>query len=246
MDTTVIKARFDVVSFGGYKGHEFIASYTSTDYLIFRFVGESGVPLVRQMPWFKEPQRKIVAMDFDPSARLLCCITADLSVVIIPIYFIMLRQSNIDPPAGPGLAFADEPDDPLGNWVSGKNHWFNIKPDKFKGQQKRSNSKTSNHDDLHDATIIKTTTKSNPTKVTNCIWWNSWGIGSDYVIFSSVSGSIRFLDLRTHESVRIKCKYPVLKMDIIVDPGKAFKYLLLHTPKNGTLKLLLEQKNQPQ
>jgi hypothetical protein len=37
---------------------------------------------------------KVVAMTFDPTAQKLLCITVNRTIVIIPIYFIMLRKQE--------------------------------------------------------------------------------------------------------------------------------------------------------
>ena len=48
---------------------------------------------MRQIPWFKEPGLKIMAMSFNKSGQLCMCVTNDLTIVLIPIYFMMLKQS---------------------------------------------------------------------------------------------------------------------------------------------------------
>jgi alpha-tubulin suppressor-like RCC1 family protein len=84
----------DVVAQGGYLGHEFLALYCSNDHFIFRHVGESGVPLVRRLPWLKDPAKKITAMAFNPTAQWLLCVTHDRHIVLIPIYFIMFKNQE--------------------------------------------------------------------------------------------------------------------------------------------------------
>lgn len=66
----------------------------NSDTLIFRFVGDSGVPLVRQMPWtFKDqPDKRIINMAFNPTAQWLMILAADATVVLVPIYFLMCKK----------------------------------------------------------------------------------------------------------------------------------------------------------
>lgn len=69
----------------------------ATDYLIFRHVGESGVPFVRMMAWFKDPNLRIVGMSFNHSAQWLVCVASDMSIFVLSIYFMMVRGSAVQP-----------------------------------------------------------------------------------------------------------------------------------------------------
>lgn len=41
--------------------------------------------------------KRVVAMDFNPTAQLLCCVTGDSTVVLIPVYFLMRRRAEANP-----------------------------------------------------------------------------------------------------------------------------------------------------
>jgi len=43
------------------------------------------------------------------------------------------------------------------------------------------------------------------------------------VIISSFSGSLRFVNVKTYEVVRVKTKHPIIKMDLMIESGKSFK-----------------------
>lgn len=60
-------------------------------------MGESGVPLVRMMAWFKDPNLRIVGMAFNHSAQWLVCVTTDMSIFVLSIYFMMVRGSLVQP-----------------------------------------------------------------------------------------------------------------------------------------------------
>jgi len=63
------------------------------DFLLFRYVGESGIPLVKQIPWYKESGMKLMWICFNKSGQWCMCVTKDLTIVLIPIYFIMLKTN---------------------------------------------------------------------------------------------------------------------------------------------------------
>lgn len=87
--------KIKLINQGGYKGHEFFAMYTNNNYLIFRYLGDNtGIPLVKQLPWFIEPNKSISALCFNPTAQWLVCITNDLSIALLPIYFFMCKSSS--------------------------------------------------------------------------------------------------------------------------------------------------------
>ena len=39
------------------------------DYLLFRHLGETGVPMVRHLAWFKEPNKKVISLSLSLSPR---------------------------------------------------------------------------------------------------------------------------------------------------------------------------------
>jgi len=88
-------------------------------------------------------------------------------------------------------------------------------------------------------------------KVTDCIWWHS-SSGHDFGtntislpkaraslwapspgIISSETGTIRFVNLSTGDVTRVKCKHPVLKMDLVADPDKQFTVRFDRLPRGG-------------
>jgi alpha-tubulin suppressor-like RCC1 family protein len=97
LDYSTIPAQISIAAQGGYEGNAYFALYTTNNYLIFRHVGESGVPLVRMMSWFKDPNLKIVGMAFNHSAQWLVCVTSDMSIFVLSIYFMMVRDNMMQP-----------------------------------------------------------------------------------------------------------------------------------------------------
>jgi hypothetical protein len=49
------------------------------------------------MPWFKDPNLKIVGMAFNHSAQWLVCVTTDMSIFVLSIYFMMVRENMAHP-----------------------------------------------------------------------------------------------------------------------------------------------------
>lgn len=114
---------------------------------------------------------------------------------------------------------------------------------------------------ISDVTVIRSASHPNPSQVTHCKWWRTWS-GEDYgvftfltrsdlmtllttsfvVIIASFSGSLRFVNVRSHEVTRIKTKHPIVKIDLMIDPGKSFKYLIIHTHQGGYWQLPIERK----
>lgn len=80
-------------------------------------------------------------MDFNPTARWLLCVTADLTVVVIPIYFIMVKAADEKSESGKyvwifdvishyrdeGKAWAEEQES-VSSWVMGRSYWFSRAP----------------------------------------------------------------------------------------------------------------------
>jgi hypothetical protein len=64
------------------------------DNLFFRFVGESGVPVIRQVAWYNEPSMRIMGMAFDPTAQWCMVVTTDMTIVLIPIYYMMMKKDS--------------------------------------------------------------------------------------------------------------------------------------------------------
>lgn len=57
------------------------------------------------------------------------------------------------------------------------------------------------------------------TKISKCLWWQTLDRKRDFVIISSLSGSVKFVDLNTRESKRVKCRVPILDMRMVQDSG---------------------------
>ena len=53
--------------------------------------------MARMMAWFKDPMLRIVGMAFNHSAQWLVCVTTDMSIFVLSIYFMMVRD-NMSPP----------------------------------------------------------------------------------------------------------------------------------------------------
>eukprot|EP01118_Nematostelium_gracile_P007500 TRINITY_DN2449_c0_g1_i3.p1 TRINITY_DN2449_c0_g1~~TRINITY_DN2449_c0_g1_i3.p1 ORF type:complete len:278 (+),score=65.97 TRINITY_DN2449_c0_g1_i3:75-836(+) len=198
-----------IVAVGGYVGNAFLALALSNDCLIFRYVGESGIPLVHRLKWYRESSKKIVAMDFDPSAQWLLCATSDGSVYLLPIYFLMCRK-DLDAKSEP-----QEKEKNSSNWASK----FNLT------KKKTFNNATRKFGILNDINTISTNTKSKYT-VTCCLWWKTFS-GTDYAILGTKEGAISFLNFETKEDlVLIKLKHNIMKMELVSSPNKTSKYLL--------------------
>lgn len=78
---------------GGAKDHEYFAMFCSNGHLIFRYKGSSDIPVVRHFKWFKEPELSIVGISFVSSGQWCMCVTQNLTIYLLPIYFIMVKQN---------------------------------------------------------------------------------------------------------------------------------------------------------
>lgn len=52
---------------------------------------------MRMMAWFRDPSLRIVGMSFNHSAQWLVCVTSDMSIFVLSIYFMMVRGGAIQP-----------------------------------------------------------------------------------------------------------------------------------------------------
>ena len=88
-------------------GHAITAIALTTsqkgDNLLIRYVGESNVPSVQQIPWSKDFGNKIVGLAFDPSAQWLLAASADGVLCILPAYFLCNKKVAL---AGAGAGAA--------------------------------------------------------------------------------------------------------------------------------------------
>lgn len=50
--------------------------------------------MIRQLPWSKDPAMRIMGMAFNHTAQWCMCVTTDVTVILIPIYFLMLRKGQ--------------------------------------------------------------------------------------------------------------------------------------------------------
>jgi len=79
---------------GGCVGHAFLAVVTAHDQLIVRYMGQSGFPLVRAIPWYRDAARRIVALAFNPSAEWLLLVGADGAVYLLPVFALVVQQDQ--------------------------------------------------------------------------------------------------------------------------------------------------------
>jgi len=79
---------------GGCVGHAFLAVVTAHDQLIVRYMGQSGFPLVRAIPWYRDAARRIVALAFNPSAEWLLLVGADGAVYVLPVFALVVQQDQ--------------------------------------------------------------------------------------------------------------------------------------------------------
>ena len=104
---------------------------------------------------------------------------------------------------------------------------------------------------LFDVTPVKTNGIPRDSSITQCIWWRTFG-GQDYVIVSTVSGKLTFINLRTKSHTVCEVQSAVLKMELICKwergehgvRGKGvYKMLLLHT-LNGDRMMYIEKRTE--
>jgi hypothetical protein len=82
------------VAVGGCVGHAFLAAATGSDHLVVRYLGDSGFPRVRAIPWFRDPARRVVALAFSPSAEWLLAVGADGSLHLLPVLALVVQQEQ--------------------------------------------------------------------------------------------------------------------------------------------------------
>eukprot|EP01130_Rhizamoeba_saxonica_P000173 TRINITY_DN10170_c0_g1_i1.p1 TRINITY_DN10170_c0_g1~~TRINITY_DN10170_c0_g1_i1.p1 ORF type:complete len:1458 (+),score=309.36 TRINITY_DN10170_c0_g1_i1:148-4374(+) len=203
---------------GGYTGNEIFACYCSKyNKLIFWYIRESGAPLIRFLPWFEEAGSNISSMSFDFLGQWIICVTEDLTIALIPIFFMMLNSN-----------------------AKKNNTELNYEPPKWNVV---SNTFIKNERDLNQITYLNVAKKNKATKVTDSIWWRTKA-GEDFGIISSVSGYLRIINFSTNEMRKVKISNSVRKMEHIEDSNKTYKYLLLHCQGGVYLKLLLEYEGE--
>jgi hypothetical protein len=119
--TPKLTANFTCIKAAGWIGHEFIAMATSNskyislrgnldprtndrwshiytgnvaDFIILRYVGSSGVPLVKQFEWFKGDKTTIIDMSWCPDAHHLLILTADMTLILVPAANLVIGGKN--------------------------------------------------------------------------------------------------------------------------------------------------------
>lgn len=81
---------------GGNRKNQFLAVYSSNDYIVLRHASENLEPRVVFLPWFsKNPSKKVVAMDFEPEGNELAVVTADSTLYLIDINKMLKLNSRI-------------------------------------------------------------------------------------------------------------------------------------------------------
>jgi WD40 repeat protein len=159
-----------LVAVGGYKGHSFVAMACSNDFLILRYVGESGVPMVRQLPWFKITGNFIVSMDFSPTADWLLCSSPDGVLFLVPVQNLMGIKTNS---SGDGAANADnlstsnDKDDLAKKLPVSLMDYINPSQNNNVG-----NFRTTLN--LNNITTFPLPSKLKGLNVTQVMWWKSW------------------------------------------------------------------------
>lgn len=247
-----------LVAAAGVKNYSLMALACSNDFLVFRYVDEGGVPIVRQLLWPEGPMKRVVAMDFNPTAQLLCCVTGDSTVVLIPVYFLMRRRAEANPAslqrekeadkqsAARKMSGGGKKDDgkPTSTWSL---NYFpslmnyaqgNLASPKMK-TDKAYAPPTTALGALDDVTLITCCTKLKPPGVSQCLWWNT-SEGRDYGLIATAAGKVHFVDfIQQKEVYTLSLPNAVIdSLDIVVTDS--YKYLLIQTRKGVCLKLLLE------
>ena len=57
---------------------------------MFRYVGVSGTPAVKNIKWYRTPDRKIISMSWCPEGQHLLVLTGDMTVMLIPVLSMIL------------------------------------------------------------------------------------------------------------------------------------------------------------
>ena len=83
------------VASGGRPGRaHYLAVLTSNDHLVLRFSAKNQPAHVRLVPWFKEQQKRIVAMHFSPDCTWLLCVTASALTFLVPVRAFLLTDQG--------------------------------------------------------------------------------------------------------------------------------------------------------
>nr|CAH7724512.1 unnamed protein product [Callosobruchus chinensis] len=75
---------------------QLLALVTSEGDVVLHYTYGELTPVVRQIPWFNDAQKKIQAICFDPSATWLLAVSADCSLYIIPALSIVDKKQKVD------------------------------------------------------------------------------------------------------------------------------------------------------
>eukprot|EP01132_Coremiostelium_polycephalum_P004737 gene4737-5913_t len=245
----------ELIAHGSYDDHMFTAMYCSNNYLIFRYVGQSKVPLYKYLIWETDPSKKIVSMCFDPTANWLLCLQLDTSCKVIPIYLKMCKKvsptstmhGDVANSGNSSAATNTEKSDKLSNWVTSR-----LLKTKIGGSftigglgnsdQNSGKNKQSNHNPQSDIRVIPQLTKKGLVG-SSCVWWTT--SKSHYGIIATTSGNIFFVNLTTPEGVvQRKLKIgdnKISKIELVTSSSETY-LLIAVQPSSKYLQLVIEQK----
>eukprot|EP00002_Diphylleia_rotans_P038556 TRINITY_DN8793_c0_g2_i4.p1 TRINITY_DN8793_c0_g2~~TRINITY_DN8793_c0_g2_i4.p1 ORF type:complete len:1462 (+),score=228.86 TRINITY_DN8793_c0_g2_i4:40-4425(+) len=240
-----------------YSHHRFMALYLSNDYLLFRYVGRNGLPIIRQLKWFKEPPKRILAMTFSPEVDWFLAVTSDCTIFILPTQLILKQDQTTNQITSLlyNTAISGNPDLGTGpvsiSTQSSEQQGSNRgQGDKWKLPSLLNFARASQPEpeatpkkpvawSADDITVIPPTPPRIGT-ISCCRWWNTQS-GVDYALLSTLEGSIIAINLSTQtEVVFPRLKHPIITIDVICDPKENYKFLLIQTKGSGCFRLLLE------
>lgn len=174
-------------------GHAITAIALTTsqkgDNLLIRYVGESNVPSVQQIPWSKDFGTKIVGLSFDPSAQWLLAASADGTLCVLPAYFLCSKKVALTGSAATATAAMMTAAATAGSGTT----LSTSKPHILRVKKPQGN-------------------------VSACAWWKPSAKTSEYGVVGTTGGQVTFVDLITGEEVySVKVRGAVTGLSIVDD-----------------------------
>ena len=230
---------------GGCVGHAFMAFVLSDDRLLIRYAGDSGFPFVRQVQWFRDPQKRIVALDFNNTAEWLAVVCADQAVMLLPVYALM-HNSDGQPviylpkiagpaPRGSMSTAAAPPPEEDGSWFSipsivtyaaeatglvalpATSAFAVAPPLRTLGGEADLEADLGPND---DATLVIAPARGVRALPTCCRWWNTWQ-KQDILIIGYQQGALAFVDLRLRRQELVNIRVKVRNLPGVVPCSNA-------------------------
>ncbi|KJE88999.1 hypothetical protein CAOG_00561 [Capsaspora owczarzaki ATCC 30864] len=229
--------------------HTLVAFVCSTlsnqDTLVVRYVRTGNHPLVRHIPWTKDPNKRILALDISPTAESVVCVSYDVSVHLIPVVALLReesrqkqseqQQSPANMPAFGTDAWDDIDLDPDTEWSSlaafGSDDTFSDTVVAPISLLKANETVLASFGVFGPATTSSPVTSSDKrtgivstscaTKtarlgvVSCCLWWKTFN-GDDICVIGTKRGSIYFVNLNTQvEQAAERIKKPIERLELV-------------------------------